>query len=86
MAFNRFVLLTARAFAESPSVRIKVHLSEFFPPASFASSSLGMPTILVFLVPSVFLSSLLSLNSAQERRLVTTPEEETAVVRNEHYH
>mmetsp|Transcript_92063 Transcript_92063/g.286519 ORF Transcript_92063/g.286519 Transcript_92063/m.286519 type:complete len:242 (-) Transcript_92063:372-1097(-) len=34
---------TARALAESPSVRMSVHSAEFFPPASFASSSLGTP-------------------------------------------
>lgn len=33
----------ASALAESPSVRMRVHLSELRPPASFASSSLGMP-------------------------------------------
>jgi hypothetical protein len=35
--------LMARAFAESPSVRISVHLSEPRPPALLASSSFGIP-------------------------------------------
>jgi len=78
--YGRFELLTARAFAESPSVRIKVHLSESFPPASFASSSFVSPEILDFLLPSVFLSSLLNLKSAQERTLLTTPIFSTATV------
>ena len=34
---------TAKAFAESPSVKIKVQSPEFFVPASLASSNLGMP-------------------------------------------
>mmetsp|Transcript_13089 Transcript_13089/g.34634 ORF Transcript_13089/g.34634 Transcript_13089/m.34634 type:complete len:219 (+) Transcript_13089:2074-2730(+) len=34
---------TAKALAESPSVRISVHSLEFLPPASFASSSFGTP-------------------------------------------
>mmetsp|Transcript_14025 Transcript_14025/g.33358 ORF Transcript_14025/g.33358 Transcript_14025/m.33358 type:complete len:208 (+) Transcript_14025:2258-2881(+) len=34
---------TARAFAESPSVRISVHSLDSLPPASLASSSFGTP-------------------------------------------
>mmetsp|Transcript_43036 Transcript_43036/g.77214 ORF Transcript_43036/g.77214 Transcript_43036/m.77214 type:complete len:204 (-) Transcript_43036:1565-2176(-) len=34
---------TAKAFAESPSVRISVHSPPFLVPASLASSSLGIP-------------------------------------------
>mmetsp|Transcript_84091 Transcript_84091/g.265457 ORF Transcript_84091/g.265457 Transcript_84091/m.265457 type:complete len:267 (-) Transcript_84091:718-1518(-) len=42
---------TARDLAESPSVRIKVQSAEFLPPASLASSSLGIPiTRVVFFV------------------------------------
>jgi hypothetical protein len=84
MAYDRLALLTARAFAESPSVSIKVHLSESLPPASFASSSLGMPRIFDLLVPSVFFRSFFSLKSAQERRFSTIPELATAIVRSEH--
>mmetsp|Transcript_6709 Transcript_6709/g.16658 ORF Transcript_6709/g.16658 Transcript_6709/m.16658 type:complete len:228 (+) Transcript_6709:1668-2351(+) len=66
--------LTASALAESPSVRIRVQSSEFFPPASLASSSLGIPVRRVFLAPSCFLSSLLCLKEAQERIFSTMPE------------
>mmetsp|Transcript_98086 Transcript_98086/g.245798 ORF Transcript_98086/g.245798 Transcript_98086/m.245798 type:complete len:237 (+) Transcript_98086:1997-2707(+) len=34
---------TARALAESPSVRMSVHSAEFLPPASLASSNFGTP-------------------------------------------
>jgi hypothetical protein len=37
---------------------MSVHFSEFFVPASLASSSLGMPVILAFLAPPVSLASL----------------------------
>ena len=63
----------ASALAESPSVRISVQCSELRPPASLASSSLGMPVSRVFLAPSCFLSSLLCLNEAQDRICSTTP-------------
>jgi hypothetical protein len=70
--------LTARAFAESPSVRMRVHCSEDFPPASLASSSLGMPVMRCRLAPSFFLSSLLCLKSAQVNTLSTSPHFATA--------
>mmetsp|Transcript_1785 Transcript_1785/g.3892 ORF Transcript_1785/g.3892 Transcript_1785/m.3892 type:complete len:207 (+) Transcript_1785:26-646(+) len=35
---------TAKALAESPSVKMSVHSLEFLPPAQLASSSLGMPS------------------------------------------
>ena len=65
--------LTASAFAESPSVKINVQCSEFLPPASLASSSLGIPVRRVFFAPSCFFSSLDCLNEAQERICSTTP-------------
>ena len=46
-------------FAESPSVRIRVHWSDFFVPAQLASSNFGT-IILFFFLPSVFFRSLLS--------------------------
>ena len=49
--------LTASVLAESPSVRISVHCLEFLPPASLASSSLGMPRILLCLLFWHFLLS-----------------------------
>ena len=45
--------------AESPSVNIRVHCSDFLVPAQFASSSLGI-IILFFFLPSVCLQSLFS--------------------------
>ena len=63
----------ASAFAESPSVRMSVHLSLLRPPASLASSSLGMPTRRPRLAPSVFFSSLLCLKAAKASTLSTTP-------------
>lgn len=39
--------LTAKVLAESPSVRMRVHWLELRPPASLASSSLGIPRILL---------------------------------------
>ena len=41
----------ARDLAESPSVKIKVQYSEFFVPASLASSSFGIPSNLDFFWP-----------------------------------
>lgn len=70
--------LTARALAESPSVNIKVHFSEFLPPASLASSSFTIPRSLWVFVPSVFLRSLLCLKSAHDKRVSTIPEFATA--------
>lgn len=49
--------LTANVFAESPSVKMSVHCFEFRPPASLASSSLGIPRILLDLVFWHFLLS-----------------------------
>jgi len=43
----------ANAFAESPSVRIKVQLSASFVPARFASSSFGIPNNRCFFFPPV---------------------------------
>lgn len=52
----------ASALAESPSVTISVHCLEFFVPASFASSSFGIPFNRVFLlVEDVFFISCASL-------------------------
>ena len=51
----------AIALAESPSVRMSVHLADSFVPAWTASSSLGMPVILDCFLPSVLLFSLASL-------------------------
>ena len=65
--------LTARAFAESPSVRMRVHLSEFRVPALLASSSFGMPVIRERLAPSFFFRSFDCLKLAQLRMLSTTP-------------
>mmetsp|Transcript_3117 Transcript_3117/g.7422 ORF Transcript_3117/g.7422 Transcript_3117/m.7422 type:complete len:262 (-) Transcript_3117:821-1606(-) len=45
---------TARDFAESPSVRIRVHSAECLPPASLASSSLGTPITRVTLAVLLF--------------------------------
>ena len=64
---------TASAFAESPSVRMRVQCSELRPPASLASSSLGMPVSLVAFLPSDFFISLLCLKDAQERICSTIP-------------
>mmetsp|Transcript_51855 Transcript_51855/g.112427 ORF Transcript_51855/g.112427 Transcript_51855/m.112427 type:complete len:259 (+) Transcript_51855:682-1458(+) len=66
---------TARAFAESPSVRISVQSCEFLLPASLASSSLGMPRILVtFLAPrSCRPRSTFCFAFAQSRIISTTP-------------
>ena len=65
--------LTASALALSPSVKIRVQCWEFLPPASFASSSFGIPVSLVFLLPSCFLSCLLSLKSRKFKIISTTP-------------
>jgi hypothetical protein len=48
----------AKLLALSPSVKINVHLSEFFVPASLASYSLGIPVSLAFLPPPVILANL----------------------------
>ena len=48
----------AKLLALSPYVKIKVHLSELRVPASFASSSLGMPVNFDFLAPPVILANL----------------------------
>ena len=48
--------LTANVLAESPSVRINVQSIEFLPPASFASSSFGIPFNLEDLLPLCFFS------------------------------
>ena len=53
----------AKAFAESPSVRIRVHKCDFAEPAQFASSNFGIPRIFVFFLPSLFLRSLFSLKA-----------------------
>jgi hypothetical protein len=48
----------AKLLALSPYVRIKVHFSEFLVPASFASSSFGIPVSFAFFPPPVILASL----------------------------
>ena len=48
----------AVAFAESPSVKIKVHLADCLVPAKLASSNFLIHRTLSFLVPSVFLPNL----------------------------
>lgn len=50
----------AKLLALSPSVRMRVHLSEFLVPASFASYNFGMPVILAFFAPPVILASFAS--------------------------
>mmetsp|Transcript_20160 Transcript_20160/g.60378 ORF Transcript_20160/g.60378 Transcript_20160/m.60378 type:complete len:244 (+) Transcript_20160:88-819(+) len=68
---------TASALAESPSVTISVHSAEFLPPASFASSSFGMPVSReTLLVPALsFLPrSTLVFASAAMRIKSTMPE------------
>ncbi|ABT15186.1 hypothetical protein NY2A_b787R [Paramecium bursaria Chlorella virus NY2A] len=47
----------ASVAAESPSVRMRVHILLLFVPAHVASLSLGIPVTRIFLVPSVFFSS-----------------------------
>lgn len=44
----------ASDLAESPSVIINVHYSAYLVPASLASSNLGIPSNLLFLVPVNF--------------------------------
>jgi len=44
-----------RDLALSPSVSMRVHYSEYFRPASFASSSFSMPNSLAVLTPFIFL-------------------------------
>ncbi|KAG0616636.1 hypothetical protein M758_5G130300 [Ceratodon purpureus] len=57
---------------------IRVHCSEDFPPASLASSSLGMPVMRCRFAPSFFFSSLLCLKSDQVNTLSTSPHLATA--------
>lgn len=45
----------AKALAESPSVNINVHNSEFFFPASLASSNFSIPCNLAVFVPFNYL-------------------------------
>ena len=52
---------------------MSVHLSLARPPASFASSSLGMPVRRLRLAPSVFFSSLLCLKAAKASTDSTMP-------------
>mmetsp|Transcript_100219 Transcript_100219/g.251281 ORF Transcript_100219/g.251281 Transcript_100219/m.251281 type:complete len:204 (+) Transcript_100219:62-673(+) len=49
---------TAKALALSPSVKMRVHWPAFLPPASFASSSLGMPSTRLPLAPLFALLSI----------------------------
>ena len=69
---------TASAFAESPSVRMRVQCSLLRPPASFASSSLGMPVKRCLFEPSVLFSSLLALKVAHDSTFSTIPDFATA--------
>ena len=64
----------AKAFAESPSVRIREQLDASLPPALLASSSLGIPFSLISFFPSVFLRPADSLNSANLITLSTIPD------------
>mmetsp|Transcript_25408 Transcript_25408/g.75641 ORF Transcript_25408/g.75641 Transcript_25408/m.75641 type:complete len:280 (+) Transcript_25408:2459-3298(+) len=72
---------TARALAESPSVRISVHSLESLPPASFASSSFGTPvsrvTFPVFTLRR-FPRSTFDLARAAMRMRSTMPQEATS--------
>ena len=70
--------LTATTLAKSPSVKIKVHLSDSFPLALLASSTFSIPWIFSVFVTSLFLRSLFSLKFAHDRRLSTIPDFETA--------
>lgn len=45
--------LMARAFAESPSVKIKVHYDDLSVPAAFASSNFGTSNSCLFFLPPV---------------------------------
>mmetsp|Transcript_45949 Transcript_45949/g.114223 ORF Transcript_45949/g.114223 Transcript_45949/m.114223 type:complete len:212 (+) Transcript_45949:3656-4291(+) len=69
--------------AESPSVMMRVHCSAYRPPASLASSNLGMPvSCFCPLVPPVFIlrcRSKVFLPSAQRRTLSTMPELQTCL-------
>ncbi|KAJ0611857.1 hypothetical protein HanHA300_Chr01g0020581 [Helianthus annuus] len=69
--------LTARALAESPSVRINVQLSELFVAAKLASSSLGMLSF-PLLLPSVFFKSFCCLNCTHETTRFTISDFATA--------
>ena len=55
---------SAKDLAESPSVRIKMHSSDFPVPAQLASSSLSIPITHCFFPPAILLSFALSLASA----------------------
>ena len=65
---------TAMDFAESPSVKIRVHNALCFPPASLASSNLGSPRIFRVFLPSVALLLVLSLNDANFMTKSANPE------------
>src|SRR5271154_6776894 len=62
-----------RAFAESPSVRIKVQRHPSLVPALFASSNFMNPVNLARLLPPDFANCCSALNLAKVRTLSTTP-------------
>ncbi|KAH3663841.1 hypothetical protein OGAPHI_005244 [Ogataea philodendri] len=68
---------TANDKAESPSVRIRVHLCPSLVPALFASSSLGYPVSLLFLLPSFFFNALSAFAAAMSITLSRIPEAST---------
>mmetsp|Transcript_79803 Transcript_79803/g.258133 ORF Transcript_79803/g.258133 Transcript_79803/m.258133 type:complete len:227 (+) Transcript_79803:2201-2881(+) len=74
---------TASDLAESPSVKISVHSCEFAPPASFASSSFGMPdTRIWFLLAPLSCRpmSTFCFALAQSKIISTTPLFSTAFI------
>ena len=65
--------LTAKAFAESPSVNMSVQSLPLAPPALLASSSFVIPVNRIFLLPPFLLSCSSCLNLVHARTRSTTP-------------
>ena len=65
---------TAKAFAESPSVKIRVQSLPLAPPAEFASSNFVMPVSRIFFDPPFRLSCSSCLNLVQAKTRSTTPD------------
>ena len=71
----------AIAFAESPSVRMRMHLEDWGVPAYTASSSFGIPVILDCFFPSVLDASFAFFSDANVSKCSTIPNLDTIFFR-----